>query len=193
MRKLLFALTLVLVIAVVVAIGGLGVALALENQDAFCTSCHTEPEVTFYQQSIQERASTLAAFHRQKQTACIDCHSGAGIFGRRQGLQQGAHDLASFLSGNYNQPAITTNPLGDDSCIKCHLDAFAERRTESRAMNGHYHSFLPRWQSVDQNAARCTSCHSAHTKGLESLAFMAQGKVARVCDDCHTALSGDIR
>jgi predicted CXXCH cytochrome family protein len=144
--------------------------------------------------STQPKAVTLAAFHTPRRTACIDCHSGGGIFGRAEGLQQGAHDLAQFLSGTYHRPAITTNPLGDDSCVKCHANTIARaQRGGSRGMNGHFHFYLPQWQAVDTQAAHCTSCHPAHTRGLESLQFMAQGQVARLCEECHTALSGRVR
>ncbi len=174
----------------VIAIGGVGVALALENQDAFCAACHTEPEVRYYQQSIESNPTTLAAFHTQKQTACIDCHSASGLLGRGAGLSQGAHDLASFLSGAYNRPAITTSPLGDDSCLKCHTNAVAQRSDQTEAMNGHYHAFLPRWQAQDPNAGHCTTCHTAHSQGAANLQFMNEGQVAKVCDACHVALGG---
>jgi hypothetical protein len=174
----------------VLALGGVGVSLALENQDAFCASCHTEPEATFYQQSTQSIPGTLAAFHTQKETACIDCHSGGGILGRSKGLTQGAQDLMAFLTGTYHHPAITLNPLGDDSCLKCHQDVSQSRSGGSRATNGHYHLFLPRWQAADPQAAHCVTCHTAHTHGLDGLEFMTQGRVAQVCDDCHAALGG---
>lgn len=174
----------------VFGIGGVGVALALENQDAFCAVCHTEPEVKYYQQSVQSKPGTLAAFHTQKQTACIDCHSAGGVLGRGAGLRQGTHDLAAFLNGAYHRPAITTNPLGDDSCLKCHTNTMTRRRGDNRAMNGHYHAFLSRWQSQDPNAGHCTTCHSAHSQGVESLQFMNEGQVARACDACHVALGG---
>ncbi len=190
LRRLSFVVLIAAVGAFVLAIGGIGVALVLENQDPFCAACHTQPEVTYFQQSIQPQSTTLAAFHAQKQTACIDCHSGSGLLGRSKGLQQGAHDLLNYLVGSYHRPAVTTNPLGDDSCVKCHGDVLNQTRAGSRAMNGHYHQFLPRWQELDSNAAHCTTCHTAHANSLASLAFMAQGKVGQVCDQCHTALSG---
>ncbi len=191
MRSLLVTALIVVGGAFVLATGGVGVALALENQDAFCASCHTQPEVTYYQQSTQAQPATLAALHTQKKTACIDCHSGGGLLGRSKGLQQGGHDLLNYLAGTYHRPAITTDPLGDESCVKCHADVLAQApKGVSRAMNGHYHVFLPRWQKVDPNAAHCATCHSAHTQGVESLAFMTQGPVGQVCDQCHAALSG---
>lgn len=190
MRNRLVVLFLVAVIgAVVLSIGGVGVSLALENQDSFCASCHTEPEVTYYQQSLAGQPATLAAFHTQKQTACIDCHSGGGPLGRAVGLWQGVDDTMRYYSGNYNKPAITQNPLGNDSCDKCHQNVYANvRRGVNRATNGHYHQFMPRWRAVDPNAARCVSCHPAHTAGSPNQQFLVQAQVNQACDDCHRAI-----
>lgn len=186
-------LALALAVAIgagVLATGGIGGALALENQDAFCAACHTEPEVKYVDQAQRTRPVSLAAYHAGKQTACIDCHSAGGTFGRGAGLQQGAHDLAAYLSGRYSRPAVTSNPLGDDSCLKCHANIVGTPTGDTRAMNGHYHAFLLRWQAQDPNAGGCTTCHTAHTTGTSGLQFMSQGAVARACDQCHTALSG---
>ncbi len=194
MRKLFLSAVVLVVSVSVLAFGGIGVSLALENQDAFCAACHTEPEVTYYQQSTQPSAVTLAAFHTSKQTACIDCHSGSGTFGRAEGLQQGAHDLILYLGGAYHKPAVTTNPQGDDTCTKCHANVLAGTAARgNRSTNGHYHFYLAQWQAADPNAAHCTTCHTAHTQGLDGLQFMSQGKVAQQCDNCHTALSGRAR
>ena len=146
-----------------------------------------------YQQSVQPEPTTLAAYHAGKGTACIDCHSGSGAFGRAVGLEQGAHDLAAYLSGDYHKPAVTTNLLGDPACLKCHANLPATSQGADESMNGHYHRYLAQWQAIDPNAAHCTTCHSAHTKGLDGLQFMAQGKVAQVCNSCHQALSGRVR
>ncbi len=191
MRKLVVLAILAFVGAIFSLVSGVGVSLALENQDAFCASCHTEPEVTYYQQSAQASPATLAAFHARKQTACINCHSGGGVLGRSEGLTQGAQDLASYLSGKYTSPAVTINPLSDDSCTQCHADVLAGAQNRgNRSTNGHYHFFLPRWQAIDSQAASCVTCHTAHTNGLDGLKFMNQGAVAHVCDDCHNALGG---
>ena len=194
-------LGVVVVVLVVLAMGGVGVSLVLENQNSFCASCHTEPESKYYQASIQANGTTLATFHVQKQTNCIDCHSGGGPLGRAQGLEQGIDDLMLYLSGNYKRPAITSNPLGDDSCLKCHPEVLARGRRSppsqiqdpvqvrgSRANDGHYHQFLQRWQAVDPRAAHCVNCHTSHTDGPANVGFMAAGPVSQVCNGCHNTL-----
>lgn len=190
MRKFVIAIIGVVIAIPLLAVGTVGVSLALENQDVFCASCHTEPESKYYAQSIEKNPATLAAFHTQKNTACIDCHSGGGIFGRVQGLAQGAGDLKMYLSGKYNKPAITSNPLGDASCLKCHGDVpqQQQRRGVNRRTNGHYHFFLARWQAADPKAARCVTCHTAHPTNPASQSFVNNGNVAQVCDNCHRAL-----
>ena len=193
MRKLGIVAIALICITFGLPLVGIGGALLLENQDSFCAACHTEPETTYYDQSIKPSPVTLAAYHTQQKINCIDCHNGAGTFGRLSGLQQGAHDLLAFLSGTYRHPAITTNPLGDPACVKCHEHITNESSTgKNVVMNGHYHTYLPLWKTTDSQSALCGACHAAHIKGLEGLAFMSQGKVGTVCENCHTALGGKI-
>ncbi len=187
MRGLTIIAAILVVGAAVIGVGAIGSALAMENQDSFCASCHTEPEVTYYQQSVQAPVVTLAAFHTTKQTACIDCHSGGGPLGRAEGLIQGADDLLIYYSGNYRRPAITTNPLGDDSCVKCHDNVF-NRRRGGRNTDGHYHAFLSRWQAVDSNAAHCVTCHTSHTQAAANQQFLDAARVNQTCDDCHAVI-----
>ncbi len=70
------------VLILLAAGGGVALGLNLENNDAFCASCHTEPESRYFQQSQDTSAPTLASFHTQKDVRCIDCHSGSGPLGR---------------------------------------------------------------------------------------------------------------
>jgi predicted CXXCH cytochrome family protein len=204
MRKLVMGLGLAGGILVVLAIGGIGVSLSLENQNSFCASCHTEPETKYYEQSLQANATTLASFHNQKEAHCIDCHSGGGPLGRAQGLQQGIDDTLLFVSGSFKQPAITSNPLGDDSCLKCHAEILTRGRRSppspiqnpveargNRANDGHFHQFLQRWQSADPRAGHCISCHTAHTDGPANVGFMTAAPVQQVCDNCHRVIRGD--
>lgn len=167
-------------LALVTAAGGTAYALNLENRDAFCASCHTEPESQFYQNSSQTPSTTLAAFHFQKNVRCIDCHSGSGVFGRLQGLEQGAQDLIAYESGNYRHPAITTNPLGDGSCLKCHAEV-----TRNNSFNNHFHVFLAQWQSIDSNAAHCVDCHTSHSAAQEAQGYLTVATVQQECQACH--------
>lgn len=163
--------------------GGVAYALHLEENDGFCASCHTEPEVTYVQLASAQPDSTLAAFHAQskrQRVLCIECHSGGGAFGRAQGLTQGAQDLVAYVTNHYRAPAVMTNSLGDDSCLKCHADV-----PERGDFNNHFHRFLSQWQAIDPQAAHCISCHTAHTTNADAQAFLQTQIVSAVCNDCH--------
>lgn len=193
MHRFFVAIFIAISGAGVLAVGGIGVALTLENQDPFCASCHTQPETDYYQRSTQNNPPDLAAYHTKKDTHCIDCHSASGLLGRSSGLAQGSHDLANFIRGSYHAPAITTKPLGDDSCVKCHAKIYERTPGSGKAGSNHYHFYLLEWKQAEPDAAQCVSCHTPHTIASESLKFMNQGKVGQLCEDCHTALSGVIR
>jgi predicted CXXCH cytochrome family protein len=163
--------------------GGVAYALNLENHDAFCASCHTEPESRYFQQSQDKSAPTLASFHTQKGVRCIDCHSGSGPLGRLVGLSQGSQDLVAYLSGHYHSPAITLNKLDDGSCTKCHPEVEA-----SAGFDNHFHTFLLRWQAVSAQAGRCVDCHTSHPIAASAQAYLTVPTVQAVCEGCHTAL-----
>jgi len=172
-------------LALVAISGTTAYALNLENHDAFCASCHTQPESQYYQQSSEKTPTTLAAFHTQKGARCIDCHSGAGPLGRAVGLWQGSQDLAAYYSGHYHSPALTQNKLDDGSCTKCHADILARPD-----FNNHFHVLLSRWQSTDPNAAHCVDCHTAHPTADSTQAYLQTAPVEKVCQDCHAKLAG---
>ena len=160
-------------------------AMQFENHNGFCASCHTEGEQTFYDRSTASTPVDLASIHNIKgQSRCIDCHTGPGILGRYMGLTAGATDLISYFSGHYPQPAALEEPYPDANCLKCHAD-FAQ----NQEFNNHYHIFLPRWQSMDKNAATCVSCHLSHdAQGDIRFAFLNQKTTLAVCEKCHAAL-----
>lgn len=164
--------------------GSTAYAINLENHDAFCASCHTQPESQYYQQSLEKTPTTLAAFHTQKDVRCIDCHSGSGPFGRAVGLSQGAQDLMAYYSGHYHSPAITQNKLGDGSCTKCHSEILTRND-----FNNHFHVFLSRWQSLDPKAAHCVDCHTAHPIGDPAQSYLQVEPVQTVCQNCHAVLA----
>lgn len=177
-------LVLALVVVLTLAGSGFGFAATQESHDLFCSSCHTQPETTYFQRSQAGTAVDLASAHTPHKTRCIDCHSGAGMVGRMSAELLGAHNALAFYTHTAVQPAILTRPVTDASCLKCHT-----RSIQQQDMNNHYHVFLARWQAQDANAARCVTCHSAHaTDGSQELMWLNRDKTVQVCDACHRAL-----
>ena len=162
-------------------------AMQFENHNAFCASCHTQGEQTFYDRSLASAPMDLASIHDIKgQARCIDCHTGPGIFGRYGGLMAGSTDLISFFSGHYPQPAALEEPYPDANCLKCHAAI-----TQKQDFNNHFHVFLPRWQAVDKNAATCVSCHLSHDKsGDVAISFLNKETTVAICQKCHSAIRG---
>jgi predicted CXXCH cytochrome family protein len=164
-----------------------GYAAQLENKDAFCASCHTEPESQFVNLA-QSVPVDLASAHAAKGVECIQCHSGRGTVGRVTAMASVAlPDLIAFRLGHYAQPAVTTKPMGDDHCLKCHASV-----TQNRDFNNHFHAFLPLWQARDpQHAATCESCHVSHvTGGDPQTAFLVEATTVAVCQRCHAFAGG---
>ncbi len=180
------AVPLVLVGIVLIVGGGLTYAAHIEDGDAFCASCHTQPESTYYQRTQDRTAVDLASAHTAKGVTCIQCHSGPGIPGRVSAMTGiAATDLLAYLSGHYHNPAIVTVPVGDDHCLKCHGDL-----TRNQNFNNHFHLFLSQWQQFDpKNAATCVSCHQSHaTSGKADIAFLDEVTTVEVCQRCHNGV-----
>ena len=160
--------------------------MQLEDHDAFCASCHTNPESEFVDRAHAGTAVDLASFHTSKDVRCIDCHSGKGAGGRVQAMSLGGRDLLKFVSGNFPQPAPLTRPIGDVNCVKCHSDI-----SQRRDFNNHFHFFLPQWQQRTDNAATCVDCHESHTTdGMVQTSFLNQQRTTSVCQQCHNFAGG---
>lgn len=162
------------------------VGLRLESDDAFCASCHVEPETTYYQASQKpHETDTLAAFHAGKNTRCIDCHSRMWITGRLWAQWGGLQNLLTYLSDSYRDSSETTRPVGDSGCSKCHSDL-----TWVSERPGHYHSpwLRKQWQSAGGPANTCEACHPSH-EVISSLSerFMEIDLIEAKCDACHDA------
>lgn len=174
-------------------------AVGLENNDAFCASCHTEPEANFYRRTLTE-PSDLASAHSNTGIRCIDCHSGEGVAGRLGALQQGASDLVAYLGGGYEQPAVTHHPVGEIGCVKCHTPPSRDNSVIGDLNHihsqSHYHlvEYAAAWQAASPNpAGTCVACHVAHSEGtIESLLWRPMRIVSAMCDTCHIALSGQM-
>jgi predicted CXXCH cytochrome family protein len=173
-------------VAVVGVAGAFGFGAYQEEHDPFCSSCHTQPESTYFQRSTAAAPTDLASFHTGQKTHCIDCHSGAGTGGRLAAEMMGARNAFLYFSGQAVQPARLTQPIGDENCVKCHATVMA-----NQTMDNHFHAFLARWQAQDPNAARCVSCHNGHaTDGSVDIKYLNQQQTVAVCSSCHQVLGG---
>ncbi len=196
-RRAGFLLIMLPTALVLLAVLTTGAALELENRDAFCASCHTEPEATFYQRTL-EAPSDLASAHSAVGVRCIDCHSGEGLAGRIDALLQGASDLGAYLSGSYTQPAVTTNPVGEIGCTQCHAPPSRDDPPDEDALlpisASHYHlvEYADAWMAMlDDAVGTCARCHVAHTENtLEALLWRPMPVVNAACSACHQVLSG---
>lgn len=176
--------------------GTITAAVQLENDDAFCASCHTEPEATFYGRSLVE-AADLASAHAAADppVRCIDCHSGSGPAGRVSSLGQGAADLVAFVLNDYEQPAATTHPVGDEGCTKCHrpptLDGLVDTDTALKSKS-HYHlaEYAAAWLAADPDPrGTCVVCHVSHSEGMRASQQRSPRRaVNAACEDCHADL-----
>jgi predicted CXXCH cytochrome family protein len=208
-NKKKFALIPTLIVAgifgVLLAAGGFAFAASQESNDAFCASCHTQPEATFFQRSTAGQPGDLASFHTTKTTLCIDCHSGQGIVGRIQAELLGANNALKWYTGTAVQPAVLLYPIGDQNCLKCHQNVtqrgYAPKlqvtipgvRINNRAGgeggNNHWHENLAKWQSTTATAGTCVTCHSGHATGATAQSgFMVAQNVTNTCNACHQVL-----
>lgn len=180
-RTYVYLLLTGLVLAIFLTTGGFTYAATQEQHDDFCSSCHTQPESTFYQRSLDAQAIDLASAHTAEKTRCIDCHSGEGLLGRVKAELLGAHNAFAYYTNTAIQPAQLTRSIADESCLKCHQNIF-----DNQDMNNHFHFFLVKWQELDSNAASCVSCHQGHsTQGDRQTAYLNEQTTQAVCQDCH--------
>ena len=196
----------VIAFGVIFTAGGFAFAASQEQHDSFCSSCHTQPESTFYQRSSAAQASDMASFHTAQKVNCIDCHSGNGVDGRIAAELMGARNALLYYTGTAKQPATLTVPIGDANCTKCHADVTQqgfrakEQITvpggnggrERTGRNNHWHQFLSRWQTAVAGVGTCTSCHNGHaTGGTAQGGFLVSQTVQAQCDACHKAIRRD--
>lgn len=182
-------ITVVALVALLI-LGGAVVAgsAQLENHDAFCASCHTQPETDYVERASGNQPVDLASFHAQHESAvnCIECHSGAGVTGRADAMTLGARDLIAYVKGGYPQPSVQTHPIPDANCLKCHADI-----SDNQAFSNHFHTLLPRWRSLAfETAATCVDCHSSHTTdGDATISYLNKTRVNEQCNSCHRIMS----
>jgi len=165
----------------------------LEERDAFCISCHTAPEETYYTRALSAQAagavpSDLASDHYAAgETAfrCIDCHRGDSSAGHRfRTFLLGARDALIWVSGGAD-PAIEKVHAGEPDllnagCLSCHAETLLEL-----GFNNHYHNQLIAARALE------AAGHEPFPppEGLPGTLFteLAELDSTMTCIDCHQA------
>ncbi len=174
------------------AIGLIAGASRIEENDAFCASCHRAPEVLYVQRADQARTNTgdaadLASRHAAIPARCVDCHRGDnGIVHRSVSLALGARNAALFALGQGSEGKTALLWLPEASCAACHTDVWSQEGFEK-----HFHNMLQEYHSLPQVKAKptnrilCVDCHPAHAEAEALAGFIDKGVVFPVCEKCH--------
>ncbi len=190
-RQRLLVIALGILAAVLGGGGGLAVGLTLEENNDFCSSCHTQPEYDFVKRSnIKDphEVSDLATRHivpvkTQEALKCISCHGGVNLADRvTTALELGALDTIKFVADDFKQPAKLTHPLPNEYCLQCHV-----KEVEKKGFDNHFHNEMEKPKAPQLN---CTSCHVAHSEADELSKFVNRQVAFPLCNECHKVLGG---
>lgn len=185
-------------------------ASKLEEQDAFCTSCHRPPEIAYFnraQEAINSptAVSELSSFHyaQDNQFRCVDCHRGDQSMGQRvQVLWLAAKDTAVHFFGTPEQtiekgniPNVNphqetwqgaerysrTPAILNAGCLNCHQDALTLVGFEN-----HFHNKLPQAQLAYEQTKRL-NFPEGWPGEAGSAALLVPEETVLTCLDCHRA------
>jgi hypothetical protein len=167
----------------------------LEEDDAFCTSCHLASGTPLHAENAADFASrpavSLAVAHAAAGNEaradgafrCIDCHGGTGPIGRARVKALSLRDAWLYLSGRFEEPHGMAWPLRDDDCRKCHAElASAASAAESWEAPA-FHELPVHNREL---GVSCVTCHLAHEHGgLADRNFLHPQRVRATCARCH--------
>ncbi|MEW5988723.1 MAG: hypothetical protein AB1791_19010 [Chloroflexota bacterium] len=203
-------------LAVLFFSGSFGVS-KFEERDSFCISCHTAPEVVYYERTHTAAQSggtatapDLASFHYAEEPAfnCIDCHRGDQSLGHRaKVLVLAMGDTITFVTGQSDPMLEKANvPSGDPNDGRWHgakefskqvsvlnascVQCHQETLTTLGLMN-HFHHKLPAAVTVFQQTGQLYFLDDwmGGTDGVDAL---ETEETAVTCMDCHRAhVTGD--
>jgi nitrate/TMAO reductase-like tetraheme cytochrome c subunit len=196
----LLSSSIAVVLAIVGSGGGVAVGLVLEEQNDFCASCHTQPEVEYVMrlhatyQSVHD-IDDLATFHvvptsqnkqpKREPLKCISCHGGATTNDRFETLfTLGVGDGLKFITGQYHHPAKTMRPLPDSYCAQCH-----QKDIELRVFANHFHYEL---KAREAPPLACVSCHPSHRDADALNQYILKEAAYPQCNACHKIMGGPI-
>ena len=187
---------LVAVILLILLVGlSYPVGSRLEENDAFCVSCHTVPEETYYNRAQETQAGTvtyppdLSSAHyvieNDAPFRCIDCHRGdQSPAHRRQTFLLGVRDAWIWVTGQAD-PAIEKVHAGEPvllnaACVQCHTESLLEL-----GFNNHYHNQLQAAGALEQAGL----VPFEPPEGLPGTLFTNLSELVSTvdCTDCHQA------
>jgi hypothetical protein len=143
-QLILGALALLAALAVISAVG----VSVTEERDAFCATCHLNPERTYVnraarasqafeqgqqqeltsddlQQTGRDAARDLASAHRAAALNCVACHRGDNSLSDRAiALTLGGRNTLLYLTGQFDpdHSGVVNPDLVETSCLHCHVD-----------------------------------------------------------------------
>ncbi len=163
-----------------------------EEHDAFCISCHSKPEQTYYDRAQSARRGEapyvdLSSAHyglSQVEFRCIACHRGdGGLSSRATTLTLGARDTVIFFSGQADSTIEKGKPalpeLTDAACARCHQEALLVAGFEN-----HFHNKLPAAYKAWQAGQALTAPDEA--AGVDT-STLEHYETTVACSDCHPA------
>jgi len=175
----------------------------LEENDAFCTSCHLASGTPLHEANAEDfrarPAVSLAVAHavagnetrEDGAFRCIDCHGGTGLAGRARVKLLSVRDALVYLTGRFEEPHGMTWPLRDDDCRKCHRElgsASAASERESWEAPG-FHALPVHNRELGPT---CVDCHLTHGRGgLADRNFLQPEPVRAQCARCHPEFEGE--
>jgi len=165
----------------------------LEETDTFCTSCHTAPEVEYFNRSRQvlagEVGQDLASAHYgliQAEAKCIDCHRGdGGVVHRGITLALGARDALIFIAGQADpklekaKTQIEVPFLLTAACVECHTNTLLILGYEN-----HFHNKLPEAYAAWKAGGQLVAPPDYPETGVPEL---EKYETTISCTDCHLA------
>jgi predicted CXXCH cytochrome family protein len=187
----------VLLALLVAGIYGLVWANREQQDDHFCVSCHTPPEVNYVDRANSAMAGALAndlaSYHYQQIKGqggtlhCIDCHQGTGNVNHRFSLValstrnallwMIAQNDTHLEKGHLQVPA-----LANEACVSCHQSTLL-----LTGIDNHWHNMLPAAYEVWHNGGRLIAPQGVK----DTQAIIAEGLVkydtSLTCTDCHQA------
>lgn len=146
-RTIIFVLGGIALSGVLVVVSATGVSMTEEN-DAFCATCHLNPERAYVDrsetvgrafdlageqglvaeelwQSGRDASSDLASAHRAAAVNCVACHRGDnGLGDRTKALALGGRNTVLYVTGQFDPDhrGVANASLVEASCNRCHVN-----------------------------------------------------------------------